>query len=449
MINLTRFSSAIVVGLGRVGNIIANYLMRRKIYTYVYDDNKKIFSSHENTILTANNFFRTLSIKQSQFNSQKPKFAIVSPGISDSSNICQFLKSNRIRMIDEIEFTSAFIKNPIIAITGTNGKSTTTVLLGKILAATGRNIFWGGNLAPGLPFATALYQEPKDVYVIETSSFQLSRCYRFHPHIAIITNITADHLDRHTSLTEYQKSKFRIFRSQNKKDYAIINYDDETTMKRRDSIPSQIMYFSKNHKVNGAYIQNENIYFQNTRICALNDIKLFGKHFMDTVLAAITASKILLIDNHIIVNVLKQFAGLDHRLQFVRQHAGVTYINNSMCTNPVAAVATLKSFNQPVILIAGGKEKNLDASEFIKTITSKAKFVILLGENQNLLSEALAKNNYYRFRKVNSMKQAVLTAKNKAVPNDIVLFSPGFSSFDKFKNFQERGFAFSKIVYAI
>ncbi|MBS4015349.1 MAG: UDP-N-acetylmuramoyl-L-alanine--D-glutamate ligase [Candidatus Latescibacteria bacterium] len=449
MIKLIPGSAVAIIGIGRVGRIITHYLMHNKINVYAYDDNIKVFTADENQQFVRNVYFKIISRKQWPITNLKPKFAIVSPGLPEQASIIRFLETQQIPIIDEIEFTSAMVKNPIIAITGTNGKSTATVLLGKILAAAGQNVFWGGNLAPGLPFATSLFQEPKDTYIIEVSSFQLSRCHHFHPHIAVITNITADHLDRHVTFSEYQKSKFRIFSTQKKNDYAILNHEDESSMKFKHTILSKVLYFSRKQYVNGVYLKNNKIFFKNSEVCSLNDIKLFGKHYLDSVLAVITAAKILNINNRIITKVLRTFTGLEHRLQFLRQHAGIKYINNSMCTNPVAAAATLESFTKPVILIAGGKEKNLDPTVYIKAMTRKAKFVVLFGENQNHLSHALKTHHYHKCQKVDTIKEAVLTAKKKAAPDDVILFSPGFASFDKYRNFQERGLAFSKIVYAI
>jgi UDP-N-acetylmuramoylalanine--D-glutamate ligase len=449
MIKLAPYSSAVIVGFGRVGRIVTQYLMHKKIFVHVYDDNQKLFTDPKNSVIIRNPFIKTMQFMKLTRKKEKPQFSIISPGFPKQNRIIQYLKNQHIPMIDEIEFTASLIKKPIISITGTNGKSTATVLLGKILEAADQNVFWGGNLAPGLPFATALYQEPKDIYIIEVSSFQLSRCHNFHPHIAVITNITADHLDRHITLSEYQKAKFRIFKAQNYHDYAIINREDKSSIKLKHTISSKIIYFSQKQKVNGAYLIHNKIYYKNATICTLNDIKLVGKHYLDSILAVITVAKLLNVSNRVIIKVLQKFTGLPHRLEFIRQHASVKYINNSMCTNPIAAAATLESFSQPVILIAGGKEKKLDTTTYIRSMIHKAKFIVLFGENKNSLSMALHKHHFNRFQKANTLQQAVLTAKQKALPNDIILFSPGFASLDKFRNFYERGIAFSKIVYGI
>lgn len=464
MITLSPQSSIAVIGFGRVGHIITQYLLQKRMVIYAYDDNEKIFEQKELINLTHNSQFKIINNYRWPMRNKKPKFAICSPGFSEQSKIIKFLRSASIPIFDEIEITQHLLTQsrklrllnkfsqwvyPYIAITGTNGKSTTTSLLGRILDADGRNVFWGGNLAPGLPFSITLFQESKDYYVIEVSSFQLERCLEFHPHIAILLNITADHLDRHTSFLNYQKTKFKIFSNQTKKDYAIINYEDEISMMNRDLIQSKIVYFSKNRKVKGAYLANNQIFYNDEKICSLDIVKLFGSQYIDSILASICAAKLIGIKNKSIINVLKNFSGLEHRLEFIAEINGVKYINNSMCTNPSAGVATLESFNKPVILITGGKEKNLDVNEYIKVVINKTKYTILIGENRKRLAKLLKTKNYNDFHIVDLLKKAVTIATKHAYPGDIVLFSPGFASFDSFSNFQERGNIFKEIVYAL
>lgn len=449
MNNLSTLSPVAVIGLGRVGRTIAQYLLYKRLPVYAYDDNKDNLNQKPNINLLCNPRFIIMHDFHWPIFNKKPQLAICSPGLSEYSEIVKFLRYNSIPILDEIEFTAQVLNRSVIAITGTNGKSTTTVLLGKMLAADGKNVFWGGNLAPGLPFTMALMQEPKDYYVIEVSSFQLERCVKFHPHIAVLLNITADHLDRHESLSEYQQIKFKVFKNQNKSDFAVINQDDDTIMKYHNVIHSKKLYFSRQNKVNGAYVKNNSIYFANSKICSMNKIKLFGSQYLGSILAIITVAKILKVKDHIITYILSNFTGLEHRLEFVAEYNGVKYLNNSMCTNPDAGVATLNSFNQPVILIAGGKEKNLDITSYIQSIIKKAKFTILIGENSKRLSEMLQKHDCQNFRIADSLQDAVDIAKKYATQGDIVLFSPGFASFDKFTNFQQRGTAFKEYVYEL
>lgn len=449
MIKLHSDSLVAVVGLGRVGQIISRYLLKKGTLVYAYEDNKNVLEKKEIKDLILNPKFVIVKTNQWSTKNKKPTFAVSSPGFSQQNKTIKYLKSNNIPIIDEIAITASEVGKNIIAITGTNGKSTTTALLGKILQNDGKNIFWGGNLAPGLPFATTLFQEPKDYYVIETSSFQLERSDRFHPKVAILLNITPDHLDRHDSLAEYQTIKFKIFANQNKSDYAVINYEDKVIMDHKKLIKSKINYFSDKRKVKGTYTSNNNIFFYDRRICSLNNINLLGTHFINSILSAVCAAKIIGVKNNAIVETLRNFNGLEHRLEFVAEYDGVKFINNSMCTNPAAGVATLKSFKKPVILIAGGKEKNLEIDDYIKIITVKTKQVILIGQNRYGLAKKFDTYKFNDYNIADSLKDAVMKAKKCANPGDIVLFSPGFASYDTFSNFQERGSTFKEIVYGI
>jgi UDP-N-acetylmuramoylalanine--D-glutamate ligase len=446
MIALLPNSKVAVIGLGRVGRMVSQYLLHEELNVYAYDDNSHIVNTKEIEILQNNRSFKLQTVLNKTLNQQ---CVITSPGLYEKSKAVQFLRKNNITLIDEIEFTAVNINNPIIAITGTNGKSTTTALLGRILQATGKNVFWGGNLAPGMPFVTALFHQPHQYYVIEISSFQLERVNEFRPHIAILTNITADHLDRHSSLNEYRKIKFKLFQNQDNSDYAIINMDDPISVEYHKLIESQRYFFSKFKKVNGAYIKDNNIFFNNENICPVDVVKLPGSHYVDSILAAVCAAKIAGIRNSTIARVLNNFGGIEHRLELVREYEGVKYINNSMCTNPTAGAANLNSFRQKVILIAGGKEKKLEVNNYVAAITQKSKFTVLIGENRYRLADLLESKQYMNFKVSDTMTNAIMIAKENALSGDIVLFSPGFASFDTYVNFQERGNAFKNIIYGI
>ncbi|MEO0083202.1 MAG: UDP-N-acetylmuramoyl-L-alanine--D-glutamate ligase [candidate division WOR-3 bacterium] len=452
-------NKAIVIGFGRVGQFISQFLVHNGITVLGYDDDQTVFQQKRLANIINNPNFKILNRSQFTVKELNADFTIISPGVSAQSNIIKYLNKNNIPIYDEIDFTQETINRrcqnnqwqPIlIAITGTNGKSTATSLLGRMLASAGKDIFWGGNLAPGLPYSVALFQNLKNYYVLEVSSFQLRRIDKFHPQIAILLNITADHLDQHASLSEYQNTKFRIFRNQTTDDYAILNADDKTIMSKIHQLAnSQKILFSKQVKTNGAYIKDNIIYYRNENIVRLDRINLLGSQYYDSILAAVTCAKILKVKNSIIANVLQNFSGIEHRLEFVDEIRGVKYINNSMCTNPTAGSATLDAFSQPVILITGGKEKNLDIIPYIRSIIAKAKIAILFGENRHRLASLLKKENYHNYRLANSLKQAVKISHQLALPNDIVLFSPAFASFDLFQNFQERGNAFKEYVYEL
>jgi|GEM_PF-18042 len=440
--------SVFIYGLGRATRNLVLFLLRKGTKVYAWDDNPKVRIPRSVircplSVLSASGGSRknardsSLSPRPCPF----PVLAIISPGVPTS-------RIPLSKAIDEVEFTSYFIKKPIIAVTGTNGKSTTTALIGKILASDKKRVFVGGNLAPGEPFSKALLLKEKDYYVVEVSSFQLERCDKFSPKIAVLLNISEDHLDRHRSKEEYIALKFRIFANQDKNDYAIVNLDDPVIASRNlpASLRSQILYFSTQKVTNGAYLKDDMIYFQDEPVLPTNEIKLPGIHNLANILAAIAVTKTLGVKNESIRRAVSQFTGLPHRLELVKEIQGVKYINNSMCTNPAAAINSLRAVKGPVILITGGKEKNLNITSYLKTITNCAKYTILVGENRYRLKTALLKLNYHKLKVCDSLKEAVRSAREKATRGDTVLFSPGFSSFDSYANFIERGEAFRNAV---
>jgi UDP-N-acetylmuramoylalanine--D-glutamate ligase len=430
-----------IYGLGRAGMSLARFLVGKSATVYAYDDNPKAENRDVKELSKNRNFTLIDDINQ-----VKPDIIVCSPGIPSEAPLITALIKKGIPVIDEIEFTSYFIDKDIIAITGTNGKSTTTALIGTILAADPKKVFYGGNLAPGLPFSSALLDQAKDYYVVEVSSFQLERCYDFSPRVALLLNITEDHFDRHRSKEEYVALKFRIFANQKQDDFAIVNFDDPVIMANLSRIRSKILFFSTEKMVDGAYYQNGMIYFKGEKICPISSIKILGKHNLKNVLAAICATKITGVKNQSIELALGQFTGLPHRLELVRELNGVRYINNSMCTNPDAGLNSLAAISTPIILITGGKEKNLAIGEYIYAIVKKAKYAILIGENRNRLKTELEKMHYDSLEIADSLEKAVARAKAKAVKGDTVLFSPGFASFDSFANFIERGEVFRNVV---
>lgn len=431
-----------VYGLGRAGISLARFLVSKGASVIAFDDNQKVKDNPEVKELNRYHDFKWVE----DINHAKPDMVICSPGIRSDAPLIEKMIKNRIPLIDEIEFTSYFIDKPIIAITGTNGKSTTTALIGTILEADQKKIFCGGNLAPGLPFSTTLLDEEKDIYVVEVSSFQLERCCDFAPKIALLLNITEDHFDRHRSKDEYISLKFRIFNKQNKTDFAIVNFDDPTIMANIAKIHSPTTFFSTEKSVAGTYCLDGMIYFKGEVISPADAIKIPGKHNLKNVLAAVCAAKIIGVKNNIIETALLSFTGLPHRLELVRELNGVKYINNSMCTNPDAAINSLEAISTPVIIITGGKEKNLVIEDYIKVIAKRAKYTILIGENRNRLSSELEELHYDQMEVADSLVKAVNSARAEAAKGDTVLFSPGFASFDSYANFMERGEAFRNVV---
>lgn len=439
----------LVFGLGRQGKGIVKFLLENNENVYGYDkdeEKKKEFLKYKNFQWVGEEDIK-------KFRNMKDLVVIVSAGINDENLVLKEIKKFH-SVISDIEFVYSFIKDSIIiAVTGTNGKSTTTSLLGEILLKDGKDVFYGGNLAPGKPAIEAVWLKRK-FNIFEVSSFQLARIKDFKPHIGVLLNISYDHLDWHRSFEEYQRVKMRIFENQTEKDYCVIN-KNLTTNPYFNVFKPIIKTFSIDNKSSDAYYDKiKRDFFVNLDgypkpIINIGEIKFIGKTNYENILAVILVSKILGVREENLIKGLKDFKGLPHRLELILEKNGIKYINNSMCTNPIAGINSLLAFDKKVILITGGKEKNLPLEEYIKTISQKAKYVILFGENKEKLKEKLLEINYHKFFLAETLKEAVRKAKEVSKEGDIILFSPAFASFDYFQDFIERGEKFKEIVYEV
>jgi UDP-N-acetylmuramoylalanine--D-glutamate ligase len=371
---------------------------------------------------------------------------VASPGIPEDSATIKELRHQKTRVIDELELGYEIVGKKIIAVTGTNGKSTTTTLMGEIMRADGRNVFYGGNLVPGRPLSSSLLEAPKDYYVLEVSSFQLERCESFAPKLGVLLNVTPDHLDRHKTMERYLALKLSLFRNQEADDFAVINLDDELIVRNRARIPATVATFAFSNPQADARVNEGVMTFRDEPIMPVADLRLPGRHNIANALAAIAATRTLGVKVESIVQVLSAFRGLEHRLELARELGGVKYINNSMCTNPAAAIQSLESFTAPVILITGGRDKHLPMDDYLKAVAERAKAVMLVGENRQRLYAMLRRLNAKSLQAVDNLDTAVLRARELSQPGDVVLFSPGFASFDAYKDFQDRGSAFREAV---
>lgn len=435
----------LVLGLGRSGRALARYLLSRGAEVLVYDDNPEAFENDDVRQLRKDRSFQVVS----SLSGITADFVVASPGIPDDADSLKALRAQGLRVIDEIEFGYEVVGKKIVAITGTNGKSTTTTLVGEMLKTDGRNSFYGGNLAPGLPFSSALLNGPRDLYVLEVSTFQLERCERFAPKVALLLNVSEDHLNRHGTIDRYLGLKLSIFRNQTPDDFAIVNRDDPRIMANLGRIPSKVATFSVANPDADARLRNGRLELRGKPVIEVSEVRLPGRHNLANALAAILACDVLGVKPESMVRVLRTFAGLEHRLELVREISGVRYVNNSMCTNPAAAVQSLLAFDRPVVLITGGREKELPIDDYLEAIKSSAKAAILVGENRSRLHDGLQRIGYDRMRIAETLAEAVQFAQAAAKPGDVVLFSPGFASFDAYADFQDRGRAFKAVVAAL
>ncbi len=377
---------------------------------------------------------------------------VVSPGVPIHLPFIQAAEAQGIPVIGEIELAASFISAPILAITGTNGKSTTTTLVGEILKTAGKKVFVGGNLGRPLSEAAADPRRPWDFVVTEVSSFQLERVKMFRPKIGAYLNLTPDHLDRHGSLKAYAMLKARLFENQGPEDFAVLNADDPKVSKVSHSLRSQVVWFSRMRPVDhpidhGVYLDGQDLVSTIGRkrsVFQTNDLRLKGLHNLENVLAAVAITQLAGCDDDVIAKTVKEFSGLEHRLEWVREKDGVTYINDSKGTNIGAAIRSLESFSEPIIWIAGGREKGTDFSVLRAIVQSRVKEAIFYGEARDKMRKAL--NGATRMKETEKLSEAVVLAATIAVSGDVVLLSPACASFDQFRDFEERGEVFKDEV---
>ena len=377
---------------------------------------------------------------------------ILSPGVFPDIEPLKEARKKGVEIISEVELAFNFIKEPIVAIAGTNGKTTTTTLIGKILESGGNKVFVGGNI--GLPLIEYVASnQSADYIVVEVSSFQLEGTRKFRPHIAVLLNITEDHLDRYASFDEYAAAKFRLFENMGEGDIAIVNNDDPVIKSQVTSHKSQVRTFSfSSSRIlgEGIYYKNENIVYSmgsEKEFYPTANFKLKGIHNIENIMASIAAAKACGVSRDAILKTIEEFKGLPHRMELIREINGTSYYNDSKGTNIGALQKSLEGLNAPVILIAGGKDKGGDYRVLNDLIKNKVRHLILLGEAKNKIRDAF--KGLTDIVTVESLKEAVDIASNKAEKGGVVLLSPACSSFDMFKDYKERGEVFRRLVEAI
>ncbi|MGZ6252235.1 MAG: UDP-N-acetylmuramoyl-L-alanine--D-glutamate ligase [Candidatus Binataceae bacterium] len=374
---------------------------------------------------------------------------VTSPGVPASSTLLTEADRRRIPVIGELELGSRFVSAPIVAVTGTNGKSTVTTLIGEIFKAAGRRVFVGGNL--GTPLVEAAEGE-FDAVVAEVSSYQLERTEHFKPHVGVHLNLAEDHLDRYKNLDEYGSAKARLFRMQDRYDWAILNRDDPRAWFLRTKLAAQVMSFGlgpAEFTPAIGYDAGDLIFDIRTRHgrISLKRMRLAGRHNIANAMAAAAAALVSGVAPRAIEAALAEFAGLPHRMEFVAERGGVTYIDDSKGTNVASVVEALAAVRAPIILIAGGMDKGGDYGPLRGPLGEKVRRLILIGAARDTMRAAL--EGATEIELVQTLGEAVRRAAAAASRGDTVLLSPACSSFDQFKNYAERGRIFQELVRAL
>ncbi|CEQ27824.1 UDP-N-acetylmuramoyl-L-alanine--D-glutamate ligase [Paraclostridium sordellii] len=378
---------------------------------------------------------------------------IVSPGVPLDLPFIKKLQSENINIIGEVELAYKLSKNPtFVGITGTNGKTTTTSLVGEIFKKASKDSYIVGNI--GNPVIDTVDLTDENSFLItELSSFQLESIEDFKPRVSTIINITEDHLNRHHTMENYINAKANIFKNQDANDFCILNYDDEIVRELGNKTNAKVLYFSQKEKVSqGSYLDDNNnivIKVNDKEIKLLNkdELSLPGNHNLENCMAAILMSYVLGIDLEIIKDTLKTFKSVEHRLEFVTDKDGIMFVNDSKGTNPDSTIKAITSYDKPIVLIAGGKDKQSDFTEMISYATKNVKALVLLGETADKIEQTAKLQGMNNIFRVSDMKEAVKTAYKLAQSGDVVLLSPACASWDMYPNFEARGLDFKENIY--
>jgi UDP-N-acetylmuramoylalanine--D-glutamate ligase len=373
---------------------------------------------------------------------------VPSPGVPPSNFLLSEAARRKIPIISEIELACRFLKIPIIAITGTNGKTTTTTLIGKILSRGGKNVFVGGNIGNPLIGYIDGKQEA-DYAVVEVSSFQLQWIQQFRPHISILLNTTCDHVDYHGTFDAYRMTKERIFENQTNGDFAILNGDEPHTVNLKEKLAARVLLFSTKKQVtDGMFLDHNRLFYQASdgvhAEYPFDMIKIPGLHNAENVMAAVMAARACGCSPEDVVSAIKDFKGIAHRIEFAGEKRGVAFYDDSKGTNVGAVVRALETFSRPIILLLGGRDKEGDFETLLPLVREKVRELVLFGEARQRINDLIG--GTVKTTSAATLKEAIEIADLHSVSGDVVLLSPGCASFDEFSNYKERGNFFKEVV---
>ncbi len=433
-----------ILGLSASGFAVAERLYSFKAKTYFYEEN--------NGAKTEEYVKRALELGAERVYAENAEeiildvdVMVISPGVAINHEFAVFAKRNGKRILGELEFGLLTLSPRLVAVTGTNGKTTTVSLIDHLLNSAEINSVLCGNV--GLPLTTAVKDVKSDsVIVAEVSSFQLESC-SINPHVSCFLNFSEDHLKRHYTMENYLYLKSRIFKNQRESEYAVLNYDDETVRGFSEQVKAKVIYVSAKERVDGAYFKDGIIYFMGEEIAEERDLPLRGIHNLYNALFAVAVAKILGVKSQDVLFGLKGFKGVPHRYQTVCDINGITFINDSKATNTSSTISALKTLDRDTVLILGGSEKGEDYANLFESIkNSFVRHTVITGASKrNMLGSAIA-SGYYDLTAVDDFDTAVKIAYKLARQGENVLLSPATASFDKFSSFEERGERFIKLT---
>ena len=440
----------LVVGSGKSG-VAAAELLRKKGITFVlFDGNKDLDVT---ALIEKNPVFAGAEILLGELAPEdmaRIDLVVLSPGVPTDLPMVNELRNRQIPIWGEIELAYHFAKGRIIAITGTNGKTTTTSLVGEIMANYFDDVKVVGNI--GIPYTSVAADTTEDtVTVAEISSFQLETTHEFAPEVTAILNITPDHLNRHHTMECYIETKESITKNQTAGDTCVLNYEDEVLRRFGETLHTKFVFFSSRRRLEkGLYLDGEDIFYADgttdTKVINVNELNILGKHNYENVMAAVGMSLSFGVPMDKIVEVLKRFQAVEHRIEYVTEKRGVKFYNDSKGTNPDAAIQGIRAMNRPTLLIGGGYDKQSEYDEWIESFDGKVKKLVLIGQTKERIAECAKKHGFEDVILCDTFEQAIDTCYANAVSGDAVLLSPACASWGMFSDYEERGRIFKEYV---
>lgn len=453
--------NVLIIGCGKSGIGAAAFLLREGAYPVLFDESEK---------LTEKTVRESLAVKMEETGvtigavsakivlgklleeiKEQAKLLVVSPGVPVDSPLVEEFQKRGIPVWGEIELAYQKERGQVVAITGTNGKTTTTTLLGEIMKRHFETSFVMGNI--GYPYADiAGKTTEQSVTVGEISSFQLETIESFHPRVSAILNITPDHLNRHHTMENYIAAKNNITKNQNNNDFCILNYDNKDTRKLGEACPAKVLWFSVREELReGVFLRGEEIFMsqggKSESLMNIREMRLVGLCNVENVMAAILASEAMGVPKEEYLDVIKNFRAVEHRIEFVEEVRGVAYYNDSKGTNPDAAIQAISAMERPTILIGGGYDKESDYDQWVEAFLNKVKLLVLIGQTKKKIAACAESHGFRDIVFADTFEEAFGICVQNAVGGDAVLLSPACASWGMFSNYEERGRLFKELVY--
>jgi len=447
---LLKDRKVLVFGAGKSGISATRLLQKQGAKVVLYDSNSKVTIDSIKEKIAIDQNFELLIGELPDKLIDTIDLLVLSPGIPTDIIEVKKIIARKIPVWGEVELAYHFSQGKIIGITGTNGKTTTTSLVGDIMKAHFAEVFVVGNI--GNPYTDYALETTEDsVIVAELSSFQLETIVDFKPDISAILNITQDHLNRHHTMENYIQAKLNITKKQTQDELCILNYDDKILQDVAKDLSTKVMFFSISTALrDGIYLDGEDIIYSSQgetyEICNINELRILGKHNYENVMAAVGIAIAMGVPLDCISKAVKEFRAVEHRIEYVETINGVTYYNDSKGTNPDASIKAVEAMKSPTILIGGGYDKQIEFDEWIESFQNKIKCLILLGDTREKIAQTAKRHGFTNIIMVDSLKEAVRVSALKAEAGDAVLLSPACASFDMFESYEERGRLFKEYV---